>query len=305
VPAGEEEVLASVWQRHRQWSVLADRLKRRITWSRTIALVLSAAGALLQTLSASLKGGHLSGPLAAVGAAALVLVPFMGRNFLSPEQVRGWLRARSASEGLKSLVFRFQASAAPFDGADRAQKLDKTSKELESWTAALANELATVPTDGVKPPRTLKPELYLSDRVAQQIDEYYRPKARTNAKRATLFRWLELGMAAAAAVLGTIAAALQFGSQKGGPAAWAAVLTTIGGAFASHAAASRYEQQARTYFATARQLEDLRRERDADPNSGSPAAWTAFVSACEDVISAENRGWMAKLDPEEKSQASP
>jgi hypothetical protein len=28
--------------------------------------------------------------------------------------------------------------------------------------------------------------------------------------------------------------------------------------------------------------------------------WSEFVRTCEDVIAAENRGWMAKLDDEEK-----
>jgi hypothetical protein len=28
--------------------------------------------------------------------------------------------------------------------------------------------------------------------------------------------------------------------------------------------------------------------------------WSEFVTACEEAISAENRGWMAKLDPDEQ-----
>jgi hypothetical protein len=70
-----------------------------------------------------------------------------------------------------------------------------------------------------------------------------------------------------------------------------AVVTTIGGTIAAYAAGSRYEFQATTFHATARQLKDLL----GDWAVGA-RPWSDFVRGCEDAISAENRGWMAKLD---------
>jgi hypothetical protein len=74
------------------------------------------------------------------------------------------------------------------------------------------------------------------------------------------------------------------------------VLTTIGGSIATHAAAGRYDFQAATYYATARQLLDLAIGWEAGGKAAPSKEWSEFVRGCEEAISAENRGWMAKLD---------
>ena len=307
--ANEQEVVATHWRRHEQWSTLASRLKSRIGFWRTTSLVLGAAGALLQTAAVALGTGIAGMSVSVIGAIALLFVPFIGRYFLTPEQVREWLRARSMSEGLKSLVFRYRARAAPFAEGDRVIQLKNAGKKAESsWVEAFAVELAGVEDRGGTPPPALDPDAYVAQRVRDQIDRYYRPSARINASRARTLRRAELTMAALAAALGGLTAALKIpaAGMSSGLGPWVAVLTTIGGAIAAHAAASRYDQQARVYFATARQLEDLLDEWTADGKPQDPARWSAFVTACEEAISAENRGWMAKLDPEEqRSQAGP
>ncbi len=301
--ANEQDVVATYWRRHEQWTTLANRLKARIGFWRTTSLVLGAAGALLQTAAVALGSCIAGTPVSVVGAVALLFVPFIARYFLTPEQVRQWLRARSMSEGLKSLVFRFRARAAPFTEGDRVIQLEDAGKRAESWVEALAGELAGVEDRAGTPPPVLDPDAYIERRVRNQIDLYYRPGARNNASRARAFRRAELAMAALAAALGGVAAGLRLAPGSGPPSrlgAWVAVLTTIGGAIAAHAAASRYDQQARAYFATARQLEDLLNEWTAHGRPQDPASWSSFVSACEEAISAEDRGWMAKLDPEEQ-----
>lgn len=300
--ANEQEVVATHWRRHEQWSTLANRLKAQIGFWRTTSLVLGAAGALLQTAAVALGTGIAGMSVSVIGAVALLFVPFIARYFLTPEQVRQWLRARSMSEGLKSLVFRFQARAAPFGEGDRVIKLDEAAKRAESWVEALAVELAGIEDRTGTPPPALDPDAYVVRRVRDQIDGYYRPSARTNASRARRLRRAELAMAALVAALGGVTAALKISAAgvSTGLGPWVAVLTTIGGAVAAHAAASRYEQQARVYYATARQLEDLLAEWTARGKPQDPARWSAFVTACEEAISAENRGWMAKLDLEEQ-----
>jgi hypothetical protein len=133
---------------------------------------------------------------------------------------------------------------------------------------------------------------YLKARVEEQIERYYRPKARLNANRAEQFRWVETGLAAAAALLGAYASF----SESAAWGQWVAVLTTIGGSVSAHAAAGRYDFQATTFFATAKQLQDLTNGWRASGKPASSPEWSAFVRSCEEVISAENRGWMAKLD---------
>lgn len=300
--ANEQDLVATHWRRHEQWSTLANRLKAQIGFWRTTSLVLGAAGALLQTAAVALGTGIAGTSVSVIGAVALLFVPFIAKYFLTPEQVRQWLRARSMSEGLKSLVFRYQARAAPFAGGDRLIQLKNAGNKAESsWVEAFAVELAGVEDRGGTPPPVLDPDAYVQRRVRDQIDRYYRPSARTSASRARTLRRAELAMAALAALLGGVTAALKISAAgvSSGLGPWVAVLTTIGGAIAAHAAASRYDQQARVYFATARQLEDLLDEWKADGKPHDPERWSRFVTACEEAISAENRGWMAKLDPEE------
>ena len=150
-----------------------------------------------------------------------------------------------------------------------------------------------LPDESGAPP--LDAEAYLKLRVYQQIDDYYRPKAKENAKLAARFRWASIAVAGLAAVLSALATFAQTaGSTSLGP--WVAVLTTIGGSIATHAAAGRYDFQATTYFATARQLVDLARDWKASGKTAPSREWSGFVRDCEGAISAENRAWMAKLD---------
>jgi hypothetical protein len=304
--SADDEVVGRFWERQRRWSILADQLKNGIVRWRSLVLGLSVAGALLQTLAASLPGTTIGKIVAVAGFVSLGMVPFVAIKFLQPEQVRRWLRARSVSEGLKSEIYRFRARAAPYAGADRSSQLDQKGEELQVWFSEMASELAGVTVDTKQPPGPLDAATYIAARVTNQIEKYYQPEARRNNKRAKLFRWLEVGISGLAAILGGVAAGLHLTADPNsrvGIGAWVAVLTTIGGSVVAHAAASRYQLQARTFFATKQQLEDLRGKW---LRAGSPAPgeeWSQFVSACEECISAENRGWMAKLDPEEKAVA--
>jgi hypothetical protein len=298
----EEEIVRTLWSRHAQWSSVGARLKTHVVFWRAAVLVLSAVGAVLQTAAASLAPSTIASAAALGGAVALATVPFIAVKLLGAERVRGWLRARSVSEGLKSEVFRFQAGAAPYDGEDRAVKLVEAGRNLEVWVEALAVDLAGVDEGPSSPPARLDSEEYVKLRVSDQIDGYYRPRARWNASRARLFRALELTTAFLAASIGALMAALQLGAGAGGRGGeWVAVITTIGGALAAHSAANRYVEQARIFFATARRLQDVRDDWIARGRPTASGPWSEFVNACEEAISVENRAWMSKLDPEEKA----
>ena len=300
----EEEIIRTLWSRHAQWSSAAARLKKHVSIWRAAMLMLSTGGAFLQTAAAALAPSTIASVAAVGGAVALATVPFIAVKLLGTERVRGWLRARSVSEGLKSEVFRFQAGAAPYDGEGRASKLVEAGRNLEVWVEALAVDLASVEARPSVPPGRLDPEGYVKLRVNDQIDGYYRPRARWNANRARLFRALEMTTAFMAAALGALMAALQLGAGASGGGRggeWVAVITTIGGALAAHAAANRYDEQARIFFATARRLQDVRDDWIAKGRPTASEPWSELVNACEEAISVENRSWMAKLDPEEKA----
>lgn len=294
--------VATYWERHLQWSDLADKLKATITRARTWSLCLSVLGAVLQTLAALNLGGWLAKAAGGAGALALAFVPYIMANLLDAESVRKWLRARSVSEGLKSAVFRYRAQGLPFAGPDRDERFDAACKDAEKWVSEMAGELSEVPMRPSPLPLVEKEDDYIGRRVREQITNYYRPKALLNASRARFFRRAETVVAALAFALGAAATGFQVtaaGNKTIG--AWVAVLTTIGATLVAHAAASRYDMQARVYFATARELEDL--IHDWGRRATGVATWAEFVARCEDAISAENRGWMAKLDPAEKAAA--
>jgi hypothetical protein len=290
-----QDLVQELWDERRAWSITADRLKSQLTFWRTIVSVLTASGALLQTLAATVEISAVRIAAGTLGTIALALVPFLVRNFLTMEQTRGWLRARSVSEGMKSEIYAYRASAEPYDFPGAADLLRKKVREIRDSAKGLELERAKIRAPSTPAPATLDPNGYLSTRVTQQIEEYYRPKARRNAILAERLHWLEIGLAGLAAILSAVATFLgDPTSAKVGP--WVAVLTTIGGNIAAHAAASRYDFQATTFFATARQLEDLTQDWRASGESAPSKTWSEFVRSCEETISAENRGWMAKLD---------
>jgi hypothetical protein len=261
-----------------------------------MVLVLTVIGAALETLAASVSGEvggvSLQTLAAGSGAVAFALVPFLSRSFLSPDDTRKWLRARSVSEGIKSEIYTFRAGAAPYDGADALAALQLKVRGIQDSARDIERERTLAGTRTRPAPPALTPDKYLDSRVHQQINEYYRPKARENARLAQTFQTAGIVLAGIAAVLSGIV------TVSGGKAlgSWIAVLTTVGGSVAAYAAGNRYDFQTSTFAATARQLEDLANAWTASAKPFPSKEWSELVRGCEDAISAENRGWMAKLD---------
>jgi hypothetical protein len=293
------------WKEHIAWSILADRLKSRRTHARSTVLCLTIAGAALQTLAGTCPQVKTAAGIA--GTIALALVPVIAGYLLKPEETRKWLRARSISEGIKSEFYTYRAGAAPYDGENPLLLLLAKFREIRNWGKDMLNLRAEIeePKNPKPDPGPLGPNEYLAKRVYHQITEYYEPKAALNARMARRFRVLEILLAILTAVFSAIATASAAGNAGNiklhlGP--WVAVLTTIGGSLAAYALAGRYDFQATTFLATAAQLKDLVADWSTAGAKGprSPE-WSAFVRGCEEAISAENRGWMAKL--EEKQDA--
>jgi hypothetical protein len=288
-----DQIVQDLWNDRTGWSATADRLKSsRVRW-RSVALTLTIAGAALETLASTLsnmsKAKTITG---AAGAVCLAFVPFLTARILTPEETRKWLRARSISEGMKSEIFWYRAGADPYAGPDALDTLRKKVREIQSWGKGLEIERALATPPSSQPPPQLDPDAYLQARVYQQVTKYYRPKARLRARRAKQFQWAETALGGLAALLGAYASFP--GSATVGP--WVAVLTTIAGSITAHAAASRYDFEATTFVATAAQLEDLAHDWQASGKSAPSKEWSDVVRACEEAISAENRGWMAKLE---------
>jgi hypothetical protein len=294
------QVVASAWRDQALWSETANRLKADLTKWRHLAAVAGVAGAFLQTLAAGLAGlgeswWWLRALIALAGAVILAVVPYVLRTKASKEQVRAWVRARSAAEALKEEIYRYLVGAPPF-GPDRkpAELVGRCQAVKDKVRDLGAHAYAEPPRK--EGPLELDADGYTELRVNDQIESFYRPKGRENAVRAGKLHDLEfalglLAVAMAAAASAAVATGLGWLAHLG---PWVAVVTTAGGAVTAHLAAARYDHAAITYYATADRLAGLRDAWLADADRLDPARVAKLVDDCENAISTENEAWLAE-----------
>lgn len=298
-----EDAVAIIWRRRVAWSRAADRVKASIAYARGAALALSASGAVLETVAGTLLADAPTWrtTFAALGAVLLALATFVATRFVTTDAIRTWIRARSVSEAIKAEVYAYRAAAEPYSGPKAVAILQQKVSGIEGAARDLERHVAAIAVVTALPPPPLAPADYIEKRVRQQVEVYYRPKARLYARRLAAFRLAELLLGLVAAVLGALAAFISGSQQSANPgiAAWVAVFTTLGAALAAHMGASRYDFLVTSFYATARRLEDLVGEWRAEGSPTAPEAWTDFVRACEEAISIENESWLAKWAEQE------
>lgn len=296
----ENGKLASAWRQHRIWSQVAGDQKNRITRIRAVTLILMVLGGALQTLAAQTQ----TWLPALLGGVFLVLVPFLTARHLGRKKVDIWTRARSASEALKSTVYMVQTGAHPTpEDADTA--LRKTFNDIQGSVDDLLGLTAKYTADAKPMPKTLDRDAYLTNRIAAQINGFYRSRAKELSGRADMLRRSEYALALTAALISFLVAAINSAGPDQiaglpdwikeiatGLGAWVAVITTTAAAITAHVSASRWDEQVTKYLKTALRL---RRYVDDLPDEATPGsdAWSAFVQVCEETISSQNREWMA------------
>jgi hypothetical protein len=286
------------WQRQSIWSQTADALKARPGWLWGLRLGLTVAAAVLALAASQLKvvSGTASVVLAVAAATAMAVVGLM-RSQQDVEQVRQWTRARSVSEAIKTEVFTFLAGSGPYADPHPDPRLEAEVQRLEREAGDLIRY-----TQGLQPVTRPLPDVhdvdsYMDVRVRQsQLAGYYEPKARQLRGRLRWAKAAEVTLALTAAVLAALAAV------SANVGAWAAVATTGAGAVAAYIAAQRYEFLWIEFSRTAselRRLLDRRTSADGQALNGGE-----LVAACEQVISIQNQGWMAKWGEEAVESAS-
>jgi SMODS and SLOG-associating 2TM effector domain 1/Protein of unknown function (DUF4231) len=300
-------IVESAWRDQAVWSEVANRLKAALTTWRSWAAVAGVAGAFLATLSANLAD---IGPewlhvlIALASAIVLAVVPYVLKTKASNDQVRDWVRARSASEALKEEIYRYLVGAPPLGPKRAPSDLVTRCQIVKDKLSDLAGQAAQIEPPKKDRPLELDADGYVEQRVNDQIEKFYRPKGRENARRAKRLHGWEFGLGMLAVVMGAAAGAvaatgLDWLSYLG---PWVAVVTTAGGAVTAHLAASRYDHAAMTYFATADRLTGLRNAWLADPDRLDPTRVAKLVDDCENTISTENEAWLAEWT-REKEQA--
>ena len=290
-----DSAVLEVARQQRLWSLAANAAKRNITKWRTIALALVLAGAVIVTLAAQVVqiSSGLGRFLAVIGGIAAGSIPVIRSARLSKERTRDWTRLRSVSEGIKSQLYRYLAGVSPYADADRDDRLRLAAAEIVDGAKDLEPRLVGMTPEDRPLPAVTDAQSYATDRVDQQISQYYDPKALEAKKKLEAAERVELGLGIAAVVLGVVAA-------QGGiaaAAAWVSVATTATGVLGAYVAAAHYADNLEAYSTTAWQLRRLRDEWASQRQKPGQvvSADEDFVRKCEEVISIENKGWMSKL----------
>jgi hypothetical protein len=259
-------------------------------------LVLVVATAVLETLGAQIAlwadGPSIAASvLAGAGAVLMALAAFLQGRAQAVRQASRWIRARAASEALKEQMFRYLTGTGEYEVPDREDVLRRKTQQVLDDVRDLETEAAMIEVPAGEPPALKTLDDYVTVRVREQIEGYYRPRARAFAVRRTRWRRLQTGLMVVTAILGALVALFPGTGIPG----WVAVLTTITGTLGAHLEAAHYDQLIISYRATASRLEWLLTEwRDTLSKLPlTPAQRTDFVNRCEDAISVENQAWMA------------
>jgi len=285
-------VVEWAWRRQSVWSQTADMLQAALHrfWQLRLGLTVAAAALALtgsQLKALSFGASVVLGGAAAVAMAAVGLI--VGRQ--RSDRVRQWTRSRSVSEAVKTELFLFLTRSSDYQGSDPEARLEAEVQRMEQEAGDILRY-----AEGVQPkdrplPAVTDLSSYLEVRVRQsQLEGYYEPKARLLRQRLQTLKAVEVILALVAAALAATAAIWP------SVAAWAAVVTTAGGALATYIAAERYEFLWIEYSRTASELRRLLDRRTAA--DGRPLSDSELIAECEQVISVQNQGWMAKWGEE-------
>jgi len=280
------EQLAWAWARQRIWSQSANQLKQRLDRARRTALLLAITTAVLAVAANQIGGVSMPvGRTLSVMAAITAGVATLLQRRASTQRIRAWTRARSAAEGLKTEIYSYLAGGTTYAGADRDQRLGIETHNIVEAVSDLERHTLNVQPDSRPIPAVRDTDTYIALRIDDQIHNYYRKKAAIYETRVVRLRTVGDLLGVIAIVLAAGAAAFQVDSL----AAWVPVVTTIGTSLTAHIAAARYDHMVIEFLRTAQRLEYLRDQYVNTPTNGA-----SFIDACEDAISIENQGWMAR-----------
>lgn len=297
--ARDAGVLDRFWNMQAQWSRLADAKKRGVVRGRVLALALIVLVAILGVLSASIAVPHPNWGkgLAATAAVCAALLPLL-RPLFTGQVLVDFTVSRRIAENTKSLVVGWLALNGGSSATADTRELQQQVRALRLLAPELIAELdESVPADSPLPPiKDL--DSYLELRIREQIDTYYRPRARRIDRTLLILDRCSFGLGLLGALLGALAV---FWERL--LAGWIAVVTTIATALSAHIAASHYRFQQLEFTRTAEQLEQL-----ILMATGTPAGELSQVVADgEAIILGENRAWqttLSKPDGHDRDKAS-
>jgi len=290
--------LAYAWEKYRVYANTSRKRKAELTAWRFRVIVLGIGGAVLGVLcqEAIRLGLHevawnrLPTVLGCLSALSLGLAAYFGKELVTPEQERQWIRSRSIAEALKSQVYMFLTGTTPYNTDDKGGRLSKEAEQLLESVRDLPHESISE-QEKVKglPSRMLTVQDYINERVNDQINGFYRPRSKEHTRKIEKFKTIGLLLGVIAIVLGAL-------GSTGWTAGWVAVVSTVTASIAAYAYAGRYQYLIISFQATANRLELLRTRWEASGKTDKDfQERNQFILDCEEAISIENSAWMAEL----------
>lgn len=289
--------LKYMWGQYRTWDLTAQALKNGVSRWRDTVFALSIVGAILGALAKQFdawKTGTLPEwlpeALGVLAGIALGLAGYFTKELLSPAPEAKAVRARAAAEALKSNAYLMATGAPPYASAASPDQLLAKAREIRGGVEDLSPLALTnaQETEGM-PSAPMSVDEYIRDRVVQQIETFYLPKVRSNARKLAMGRRLSLILGALAVVLGL------WSATSASVAGWVAVIGAITAAIAARQYAERNQFLSVSYQATADRLKYLKTKWEIFGIAETGVdAQHAFIVDCEDAISTENSAWMAE-----------
>jgi hypothetical protein len=224
---------------------------------------------------------------AGASAAVLAAATWIQQKQLGKDRIQRWTTARAASETLKAATHWYLAGVAPYDRGDRDVELQKVLSRVDEDAQGFQSDYLLAPSDSVECPDYSGVAAYVTERAEEQRN-WHAGRVQTNEKKARRLRAAESIATAIAAVLAAVATA------NADLVAWVGLATTVGASFGAHLLAAQYDKLATTYARTSTQLTRLVDQRAARPLT--PESEAEFVRKIEEVLSAQNEGWVALLN---------
>lgn len=275
------------WSLYRQCAATSSFHKSRLELFTKLSLWLGLAGAAMGTASQLVHWTPTSMQakiLGILGSVAVALAGLAATQAVAENREKIWVKCRGVGEALKSSVYLYCASVAPFDGPSRsavlAERVEKALKDIEG------TELE--PAKGEKPPPgALTVTDYIQLRVDDQIT-YYTGRAAAYKKKADFWRSCSFAGAAVGASLGAISAIYSLSP-------WVALLATATASVTAYVKNQRYSSMIGLYQATATRLRLLRDQwLDSAKMDADKADRDSFIQRCEQTMSLENGAWTAQ-----------
>ena len=295
-----EPTLELAWRKYRRWAATSRRQKNEFDLWQRRAIGLAIIGAVLEMISAQMPVWGLDSGywprtgqvIAFIGGMFLIVSVAIGRKKIGSVQQSTWIRARSLAESFKSAYFRYRAGIPLWNGEMSASGLSGILKDLDESTDNLRpDDLEdSQELDGFDP-SLLDVDDYVKLRVVEQIDRFYRPRAKFHRQEAQRLRKWEFALGIFAALIGLLGG---LGLAKY-TTAWVAIITNIAVAYATRLAAGRHDFLAVSYGATADRLESLKVRLQETRKAGqSKEDQMRIIEDCEQTISNENKAWGSK-----------